>query len=77
VSIIEKGRKFTTLIEERDIAYFPGVVEWTHEASQASLLLGWLGSAVKWFGATASFSTLFRLADPILPFWTWRWTSLD
>ncbi len=68
---IEKGWKFTTLIEERDIAYFPAVQN-GHEATS----LGWLGSGVKWFVATALLSTLPPCGSNSI-FWTWRWTSLD
>jgi hypothetical protein len=72
--VYRKGWKFTTLIEECDVAYFPAVQN-GHEANQGCKLLGWLGSAFKWLcchGAPFHPSAL-----RIQFFWTWRWTSLD
>jgi len=41
--------------EERDVAYFPAIAE---RARGKGLLLGWLGTAVKWSVATALLSSL-------------------
>jgi hypothetical protein len=38
-------------MEKLDVAYFPVVAEWAR--GEPGKLLGWLGSAVKLFGATA------------------------
>ena len=65
----QKGQKFTTLVEERDVAYFPAIVEWARgEPGQACFLVV-VGAVPLLSGLVPrrSFSTL-RLTDPILPF---------
>jgi hypothetical protein len=64
-----------TLMEKLDVAYFPVVAEWAR--GEPGKLLGWLGSAVKFVWCHGAPFPPFRLADPILPFWAWRWTPLD
>ena len=65
VSIVEKGWKFITLIEKEklDVAYFPVVAEWAR--GEPGKRLGWLGSAVKWFGGLGSNFTFLDLAMDI------------
>jgi hypothetical protein len=58
----QKGQKFTTLVEERDVAYFPAIVEWARgEPGQACFLVGSVP-------LLSGLVPRLRLTDPILPF---------
>jgi hypothetical protein len=60
----QKGQKFTTLVEERDVAYFPAIVEWARgEPGQACFLVV-VGSVPLLSGLVPR----LRLTDPNLPF---------